>query len=184
VSYEVPVNEHVLLRWEERRMPLRVHLPPPPAGLASDPAAVWDAVRDGVTDWTDVAAPGVPSFRFVDEPGAADIPIVWEATPSGDWFIAHCIYDVNWAQRRFGVARILVTTRYQGREAGLDELYVTVLHEMGHALGLTGHSPATGDVMHPNAQDAHELSARDRETLRLLYAKPIGTHVTGARTAD
>jgi predicted Zn-dependent protease len=184
VSYEVPVNERVLLRWEARQMPLRVHLPPPPAGLASDPAAVWDAVRDGVTDWTDVASPGVPSFRFVDDPGDADIPIVWEAAPSGDWFIAHCVYDVNWAQRRFGVARILVTARYQGREAGLDELYVTVLHEMGHALGLAGHSPAAGDAMHPRAQGARELSARDRETLRLLYAKPIGTRVAGARKAD
>jgi predicted Zn-dependent protease len=185
VVSEVPGGEHVVLRWEKRQLPLRVYLPPPPPGAASDPNAVLDAVRDGVTDWTDAASPGVPSFRFVDEPGEADIPIVWEANPTG-WFIAHCVYDLNIMQRRFGVARILVTTRYQGREASLDELYDTVLHEMGHALGLIGHSPDTGDAMYRARTEraGQGLSARDRATLARLYAAPIGQIVAGARTAD
>ena len=185
VVTEVPGGEHVVLRWKEHQMPLRVYLPPPPPGAASDPEAVLEAVRDGVTDWTDAASPGVPSFRFVDEPGAADIPVVWEAEPTG-WFIAHCVYDLNLRQRRFGVARILVTTRYQGREASLDELYSTVLHEMGHALGLIGHSPDRGDAMYRTRSErpARGPSLRDRATLARLYAAPIGQIVTGARSAD
>lgn len=183
VAYEVPGNEHVLLRWEERQMPLKVHLPRPPAELASDPEAVFDAVRDGITDWADVAAPGLPSFEFVENAGDADIPIVWDDEPSG-WFLAHCVYHVHARQRRFGIARILVTTRWHGREASLEDQYRVMLHEMGHALGLTGHSPDPGDILYARGQAAPGLSDRDRETLRLLYASPIGKRVSGARNAD
>jgi len=141
-----------------------------------------------VTDWTDAAGPGVPSFVFVDSPGEADIPIVWEAKPSGDWYIAHCVYDVNLIQRRFGVARILVTTRYGGRDSvPLQQLYETVLHEMGHALGLAGHSPNEADIMYYRgtwASKTDGLSEGDRATLRALYAKPNGQRVTGAKRTD
>lgn len=187
VAVEVPGGEHVLLRWSERDMPLRIHLPRPDPGLFRDPDAVLDAVRDGVTDWSDVAGPGLPSFVFVDDPGRADIPIVWEHEPSGDWYIAHCVPDIDPFARRFGIARILVTAQYDDRErAVLDDLYLTMLHEVGHALGLNGHSPDPGDVMYPrvtgHARGA--LSPRDRETLRRLYARPNGHRVIGARDTD
>ncbi len=175
--------DHVVLRWETRKMPLRVHLPPPPEGLAADPAAVLDAVRDGVTDWADVAGPGLPGFAFVDDPGAADIPIVWERAPSGDWYIAHCVLEPTLGPDRFRVARILVTTRYRGVEASLEDLYRIMLHEVGHALGL-GHSPDPGDIMYAHSLTARGLSERDRATLRRLYRLPIGHPVPGARSLD
>jgi len=186
VAFRVPGGESVLLRWPERRMPLRVHLPRPPAEFVADPDAVFDAVRDGISDWSDAAGPGLPAFAFVDDAGAADIPIVWAAEPDGDWYIAHCAWDVDVFARRFGVSRILVTARWgDRREASLDDLYHTVLHEMGHALGLGGHSPAQGDVMYWRVSGkASGLTARDRETLRLLYARPIGHRVIGARRSD
>lgn len=184
VAFEVPGGEHVTLRWQADQLPLRIHLPPPPDTLAGDPEAVFDAVRDGVTDWIGVAGDGLPAFTFVDDPGDADIPIVWEEEPSGDWYVAHCAYDINAMQRRFGVARILVTTRWRGGEVSLDLQYQAVLHEMGHALGLGGHSPDPSDVMYKSVGAATEPSARDRETLRLLYARPIGKTVVGPRSAD
>lgn len=189
VAFEVPVNEHVTLRWQKRRMPLKVHLPRPPEGFVSDPEAVWDSVRDGITDWADVAADGVPSFRFVDDAGEADIPIVWERKSSGGdaWYIAFAGYDIQPFARRFGVSHIVITARREdGSEASLGILYQTVLHEMGHALGLGGHSPDRADIMYPkiSGSRAEGLSPRDRETLRLLYHRPNGHRVTGARRGD
>lgn len=185
VWVEVPGNERVALRWHEREMPLKVHLTPPPAEISNDPQAVYDVVRDGIVDWTDTAGPGLPRFTFVDDPGQADIPIVWEAEPGGDWYGAYCWYDINYMTRRFGVARILVTTHTRdGSALPLDKLYVLMLHEMGHAIGLTGHSPDPQDVMYHGWLTASGLSDRDRETVRGIYARPVGSRVVGARTAD
>lgn len=180
---EVSGKEKVRLRWSARQMPLKVHLPAPPQDISSDPQAVHDVVRKGILEWTGAAGPDLPRFAFVDDPGEADIPIVWAEEPGGDWYIAHCAYDINRMTRRFGVARILVTT-HVGGELPLEILYRTMLHEVGHALGLTGHSPQTGDIMYRNIGDAEGLSSRDRETLRQLYAKPTGARAVGARSAD
>lgn len=187
VAFKVRSSENVLLRWHERDMPLKIHLHPPPPGEFEDPQALMDVVRDGITDWTDVAGPGIPRFEFVDDQGDADIPIVWEAEPVGRWYIAHCVYRINSMQSRFGVERILMTgKRSRGQPASLEDVYLTMLHEMGHALGLR-HSPEATDVMYKGGHwyvASPELSARDRETLRFLYHRPIGSHVTGARNTD
>lgn len=187
VGFELPFNENVLLHWSRRQMPLRVHLPIPPEGFYSDPIAVHDVVRDGVTDWADVVEPGLPSFRFVDSPGEADIQIDWAfESPDPSWFVAHCVYAQTLISKRFGVDRILVTARWRGDEPSLETLYGTVLHEMGHALGLGGHSPEAGDVMYRSVKTETRatLSDRDRATLRALYARPNGHRVTGPKRAD
>ena len=185
-TFEVPVNEHVLLRWPKEKMPLRVHLPAPPIGLFEDPLAIFDSVRDGVLDWTDVAGPGVPSFVFVDSAGDADIPVVWAKEPDGDWYIAFCSWDIQPFARRFGVSHLLVTGRWRdAHEADLHDVYATVLHEMGHALGIGGHSPDQGDIMYSRISETATsgLSERDRATLAALYARPIGSRVAGGRGA-
>jgi hypothetical protein len=185
VAFEEPIsNERILLRWPAERMPLRVYLPTPPESLFEDPEAVHDSVRDGVLGWAGSAGPDLPSFTFVEDIGDADIPIVWAGESSGDWYVAYCTWDVDVLKRRFGVAQILVTGRWEGgRPADLREVYETVLHEMGHALGFAGHSPDPGDIMFPSLtkRAVEGLSARDRATIAELYARPIGARVVGAR---
>jgi predicted Zn-dependent protease len=165
-------------------MPLRVYLPLPPPGLFEDAETIHDSVRDGVLDWTSVAGPGLPSFIFVDSLRDADIPILWALEPDGDWYIAQCSYGFRPLTRQFTVSRILVTARRRdGRVADLHELYKTVLHEMGHALGLAGHSPDPGDIMYRSTalSRATALSERDRATLAELYGRPIGSRILGHR---
>ncbi len=182
-AFEMPGNEYVLLRWPHRAMPLRIHLPEPPPGLFEDPTEIFDVIRDGILDWTDVAAPGIPSFEFVDDPGSADIPIVWAADPSGGWYVAYCFYDIDRMARRFGVAHILVTGRWGDALADMHDIYGVMLHEMGHALGLR-HSPHPEDVMSIEGPIATELSERDRRTLTLLYERPVGARIVGVRRVD
>jgi len=185
-TFRVPIREDVLLRWPRERMPLRVHLPEPPPGLFEEPDRVRDAVRRGVLDWSDVASPGLPSFEFVEDHGDAEIPIVWADAPDGDWYIAHCSWHLQLVARRFGVARVLITGRWQdGRVARTDEIYRVTLHEIGHALGVGGHSPEPADIMNARLSKATApgLTERDRATLAALYSSPIGTRVPGGRGA-
>lgn len=184
VAFPAGLNDWILLRWPENEIPLQIHLPRPPEGYFEDSQAVWESVRDGVLDWSDVAAPGVPSFEFVDDPGEADIPIFWIQKPNGAWFIAHCAYGMSQLDRKLKIAHIQVTARREdGSAADLSDVYGTMLHEMGHALGMGGHSPEPTDIMYPYIQPQLEpgLSERDRATLRKLYQRPIGARVVGAR---
>src|SRR5262249_18717738 len=166
-------------------------LPQPPEGLFDEPDAMSEAAREGVLRWVDAASPGLPSFRFVDSAPEADIPIAW-AKKSGYFSIAHCAFGPEIFERRIVVKQVVVTGRFMdGTPAPFDVVREVITHEMGHALGFGGHSPNPEDAMycclapqHANVPEAIKakipkrvgqgLSPRDRETLRLLYERPIG----------
>jgi matrixin len=198
-AFESPDHLGLLLHWPERKMPLKVYLPPPPEGWFADSDAVVETTRRAVTDWTNAAGPGIPSFDFVGKASDADIPIMWVATPPSNSFasIAHCMWQIDFPTRRFGVQNVSITAwNRDGTQVSVDDLHRTLLHEMGHALGIADHSPNPEDIMYPWVRDmkpgslaegwvlpskSKELTDRDRETLRKLYAKPNGTGLAGTR---
>jgi len=182
VAFESPDHLGLLLHWPERKMPLKVYLPSPPPGWFADADGVVEATRRAVTDWTDVAGPGLPSFEFVSKAGDADIPIMW-ADVSPSWSVAHCMMRIDFPTRRFAVENVLITAWYRdGTQVSAVDIHRTLRHEMGHALGIAGHSPNPEDVMYALAPSkSQKLTDRDRETLRKLYAKPNGTVLAGVR---
>jgi len=58
-----------------------------------------------------------------------------------------------------------------------------VVHELGHALGMRGHSPSPGDVMYAELSSARrrdELSIQDVNSFVALYSVPNGAHFVDA----
>ena len=51
-----------------------------------------------------------------------------------------------------------------------EEIYAVAVHEIGHALGIMGHSSDRNDIMYPNTNNIGiHASARDFNTIREFY---------------
>ncbi len=153
-------------RWTN--FPVRIHLP------LGSPAPWKTAVEAAVKKWGQyiplIAAP--PS-----EP--ADIEVAW---------INHLqprqlgITNLEIFNGRMRVTVYLLRPTYYLPEVSEKALYSIALHEIGHALGIFGHSAMPGDIM--QAQETSQpgrgisrtryggITARDLNTLRKVYESP------------
>jgi hypothetical protein len=122
----------------------------------------------------------VPLTR-VEDPAAAQIRIERRRPPlrigpDGRTRASHGRASLQLLEvRRSGRWRLEPSVRIQlGSEQRPQALQATALHELGHALGLWGHSDAAEDAMAavPGAKPVLELTERDRATLRWLYRQP------------
>ena len=64
---------------------------------------------------------------------------------------------------------ILSVDPQTGQEMESAKLFHTIVHEVGHSLGLNGHSPKQNDVMYYSSSSTKELTQRDLNTINLLY---------------
>ena len=189
----------VLCHWQPDDMPLAVWIEPP-RGLdafeeePSPPAperyvesveqalAAWQRDLDGAVRFAKAASRGEADLEIrllgerAPEP-SADVR-VYGAAAVGD----SCRVRGGDPERRLDVEyQVRDIQLYVADEHGLllpDQVEGIALHEIGHALGMRGHSPIPADLMFEEADDS-----RDREGLGLpdvnsflsLYAIPSGT---------
>jgi predicted Zn-dependent protease len=189
----------VFCRWDEGRFPLAVWVEPPriDASLQDEfqphpPEAYVDAAWHAVESWQHDVGPPI-AFRRAAHAEDADLRVeligargpapedgvqVLGATPLGRacrastrGFVKDRL-DVS-----FDVPEIRVYLADQYGLLPVDQVERNVLHEMGHALGMKGHSPIPADLMYEVARDRRvsHLSTEDINSFRALYRIPNGT---------
>lgn len=76
-----------------------------------------------------------------------------------------------------------------GKPLSKEWVYHAMLHEIGHSIGISGHSPYQGDVMAQGAKyPVAHLTQRDKNTARMLYQsysrQPSAEEIRKAKEAE
>ncbi len=189
----------VFCRWDDDRFPLKVHVEAPriPPELQNEfdpqePEVFVEAAWRALENWQQSVA-GIPTFRRAASWSDADlrIELMGQRGPApqdgvqvlGTTSLARAcrVKGLSLIQGRLDVSfRVPVIRLYLADQHGLllpDQIERNVLHEMGHALGMKGHSPIPADLMYEVARDRRvsKLSRQDTNSFRMLYTIPNGT---------
>lgn len=155
-------------RWSDHMTaPLRVWIDST-SQLRGDQSEYPEAVRYAFAQWAET---GIPlRFEYVARAGDADIRVKWTD------HLDHKTGSTSWRTDRGGlmIASEITLATHVSSGSPLDArgMRAIALHEVGHALGLS-HSSDAHDIMAPLVR-VENLSATDRNTIRLLYNFPAG----------
>jgi len=163
-----------LMRWTF--MPLNVYISPMKFYSKQGQNHIYQSMVIKACEEWERACPEV-QFKLVDNILASNINVEWRRIDRKA--LGHCQFNYDKSNRLYGaevsigLSDGVICQQYMAE----GEVYHTILHEFGHALGL-GHSPYDTDIMYtPHKYGIVSLSSRDKTTIQWLYKLNQGTTV-------
>lgn len=190
--FETLAQNGLLHPWLLLSLPIRVFVSSG-AGHAGFQPVFHDYIIDSLNKWTDASQRKL-LFVEVKDRTKANLCVDWTddpkllATANGATgaaveqgiSISHFVPCADGVTRIDNVQVVLLTVNPTTRQAvGTQQMQSACLHELGHALGLNGHSESPSDIMFfsQSARQLPALSKRDKEAIARLYAGyPIIAH--------
>ncbi len=145
---------------------------------------------------------GIVNFNFVSDPNLARIKVIWSRlgtttnnsncalgahtitkfyqndTNQSGWFVVNNLpLKSSNASQKYTVPPQIIEVNLDLISSKPSNIRLLVLkniltHEIGHALGLLGHSLCLSDIMYEVTDEYSHISKRDIETLKVLYNTP------------
>ncbi len=156
-----------------------------PVAKGYDPAH-RTAVLNGIASWKRFESEGLFSYQLTEEPQEADIHVFFVNHFVNNLAMALFANDIRGytSKRSFPyqavvahkkipfkpVVIVLRCTDKAGNPMVLPKMQAAAAHEMGHALGIEGHSPNSGDLMSIYYGNG-TISSSDAATIRYLYSQ-------------
>ncbi len=171
------LKDGLTVRWPDGAMPIKVYVAPfkwYEKSKQQESFVYNKMVLEALNLWSNISNGGI-QFQLVQTVSQSQIDINWRRVDRKS--LGHCEYLINQASAMYsceikiGISDGLIHAQYND----FGEVEHTIIHELGHALGLIGHSKGSEDIMYvPHQYGVTGLSKRDIETVRWLYKLPVG----------
>lgn len=128
-------------------------------------------------------------FLVVGSAAEANVTCSFVNSPPAEWegnTIAITRYSIDTSQHLMVPGTVSVTCALHtrlGRPLSAEQMQTAIAHELGHVLGMSGHSPNTDDLLYPTQQAGISTpQTRDFNTAMTAYPAYFGGMASQLRT--